>query len=119
MKEPSAIAGTVLGYVALQGDYVDDITCDPTWMGRGVGRALLAAAATVVLRNEASPVMYLDVRAENSPAVGLYKSLGFDMTLDFPGFLDWHGGLSCQAQTAAVMGALDSSIDISGLMRPL
>eukprot|EP00239_Pterosperma_sp_CCMP1384_P008267 CAMPEP_0197845520 /NCGR_PEP_ID=MMETSP1438-20131217/2441_1 /TAXON_ID=1461541 /ORGANISM="Pterosperma sp., Strain CCMP1384" /LENGTH=120 /DNA_ID=CAMNT_0043456843 /DNA_START=66 /DNA_END=424 /DNA_ORIENTATION=- len=35
-------SGALLGYVAMQGDYVDDVAVLPSMYGRSVGKALLA-----------------------------------------------------------------------------
>lgn len=55
---------------------VEKVAVDPSWQGRGVGRALMqeltAAAAQVGVE-----VLTLDLRGDNLPAAALYESFGF------------------------------------------
>lgn len=69
------------GYVATQDQpdgslYIDFLGVDPAARGRGLGRALIAAAVTRAARDGA-PSAALTVRAGNLRARALYDSLGF------------------------------------------
>ncbi|MDR3201755.1 MAG: ribosomal protein S18-alanine N-acetyltransferase [Bifidobacteriaceae bacterium] len=70
----------VVGYAgAFLGDVADIMTVgvEPSARGRGIGRALvenLLAAAGRARRSE----VFLEVRVDNEPAIGLYQSLGFE-----------------------------------------
>jgi ribosomal-protein-alanine acetyltransferase len=52
---------------------VHTIGVDRRYQGRGIGRRLL----TELLAYAAGAVVYLDVRTDNTAAIGLYRSLGF------------------------------------------
>ncbi|KKB78714.1 hypothetical protein VW35_09370 [Devosia soli] len=52
------------------------IAVDPKWRGKGVGRALLDAVFADLMLSPAKK-MFLEVDEQNSPAVRLYKKLGF------------------------------------------
>ena len=53
---------------------IHTIGVDPAYQGRGIGRAIMSR-----LLEFAGPdsVVYLEVRTDNSPAIGLYTSVGF------------------------------------------
>lgn len=75
------IAGRVIGYagVARLGrtppfEYeVHTIGVDPAYQGRGIGRLLLAD----LLDFADGGVVYLEVRTDNTPAIALYRDMGF------------------------------------------
>ena len=48
----------------------------PAWQGQGVGRGMLQVVMQQCLEREMAR-MLLEVRASNTPALGLYRSLGF------------------------------------------
>jgi ribosomal-protein-alanine N-acetyltransferase len=69
-------AGLVLARVAVDEAEILTIAVVPAARRRGLGAALLAAAlAGAGLRGAAS--MFLEVAAENTPALALYAALGF------------------------------------------
>lgn len=105
----------LVGFMAMYGSYADDVSVDPSCQGRGVAKALVCGMAAR-LQKQGEGVLSLDVRACNLPAMGLYKSLGFEVTSRrFPGFYDWHGGYHMEAATATVAAQLSADIDISAL----
>ena len=74
---PDGCVGTIQGLVddRRQGA-VQNVGVLPTYRGRGLGRALLLKALHGFLAAGALRV-YLEVTAENGPAVRLYRDLGF------------------------------------------
>lgn len=73
-------SGTICGYAGLlaigaAGD-VQTIAVDPASHGEGYGRMLMLALADEAERLEVHDV-FLEVRADNHSARGLYRSLGF------------------------------------------
>lgn len=78
--------GTIAGYVKLgrlwpieSVDHVrqiNDITVDPAFRGRGIGRGLIAAAAQQA-RSEGARKLTLRVLGHNAPARALYAACGF------------------------------------------
>ena len=109
---PAEVAGRLLGYVAMQGSYVDDIAVEPEVQGQKVASALLAGAATAVGGGSVS----LDVRAANAPAIRLYESLGFQFgDLEHPGFLDWDGGYSGGGSAREIVGHAPPNADLSAM----
>jgi len=76
-------AGTPAGYVYVQDQpledegYVDFVGVAATQRGRGVGRALLAAAVHWAVVQCGRPRVSLTVRQGHAPALGLYEGAGF------------------------------------------
>lgn len=81
------------------------IGVDPNARRSGLGRALLAQAAKDLIAAGGS-VMFLDVAADNTPALALYRSLGFQ---DISRRARYYGGTTdaivMQAPLAAIAGA--------------
>jgi len=72
-------AGRVAGVLAMQegvllGNFVSLLAVRPAASGRGVGRALMAAAAS---RTPPRRWLYVSVDADNVPALAFYRKLGF------------------------------------------
>lgn len=69
------------GYVGVSvaGPQADILTIGtaPSAQGRGLGRRLLSHAADCA-RDAGAEVLHLDVAADNTAALGLYQSFGFD-----------------------------------------
>ena len=59
--------------------YLQMVAVLPAFRGRGVGTALIEAAAERA-RSEGASRLVLDVEAENSGALALYRRLGFEIT---------------------------------------
>jgi ribosomal protein S18 acetylase RimI-like enzyme len=111
---------TVVGYLAMNGDYADDLSLDPTFHGRGIAKALICAAAQQIAERSNRPgaskkgMFSLDVRACNLPAISLYKSIGFVQSeKHYPPFYDWHGGYSMKADAAKVAAKMPSGFDVN------
>jgi len=52
---------------------IHTIGVDPAYQGKGIGRTML----TELLEYAAGGVVFLEVRTDNEPAIGLYESMGF------------------------------------------
>ncbi len=70
------IAGFAM--LRLAGDEAElmTIAVDPKWRGKGVGRALLEAGLADLLMSAARR-LFLEVAADNAPALALYRRQGF------------------------------------------
>ena len=71
--------GDVVAYaltipLGTRGD-VRQIAIEPAWRGRGVGKQLMAVVATK-LRDAGCRDWHLEVKADNAPAIALYRSVG-------------------------------------------
>ena len=64
-------AGTPVGFLGADGDFVEMLFVDPGWRGRGVGRVLMSRATEALGAREVS------VNEQNPQAVGFYERLGF------------------------------------------
>jgi ribosomal-protein-alanine N-acetyltransferase len=78
-----ALDGLVIGYAGLSvagrppdaETSVHTIGVDPAWQGRGVGTALLRAMLAIA--DELAAPVFLEVRTDNEPAIGMYEQHGF------------------------------------------
>jgi ribosomal-protein-alanine N-acetyltransferase len=75
------------------------IAVDPKWRGKGVGRALLDAVFADLMLSPARK-MFLEVDEQNTPAIRLYKGLGFSTISSRKGYYARADG---SAATALVM----------------
>jgi len=75
------------------------IAVDPKWRGKGVGKALLDAVFADLMLSPAKK-MFLEVDEQNTPAVRLYKKLGFATISSRKGYYPRPDGT---AATALVM----------------
>lgn len=66
-------AGTPVGFLGADGDFVEMLFVDPGWRGRGVGRVLMSRATEALGAREVS------VNEQNPQAVGFYEHLGFSV----------------------------------------
>lgn len=65
--------------------HVVSVAVMPEHRRRGIGKALVSEAIEAMKRYNAKQC-YLEVRASNSAAIGLYKQLGFDVTRTAHGY---------------------------------
>ena len=72
---PPVTAGFVIGQVAADVSEIISIGVDEAWQKRGMGRILFAAFERAVTRAGAKR-LFLDVAADNAPAMALYKAMG-------------------------------------------
>jgi len=114
-KETNEGRGELLGFVVMRGNnYIMDLAVAPTAQGMGLGARLIREAAKECLARldfektakeadeeqdsrEEKPLIKLHVRLYNLPARAMYLKLGFKETQRcFPGWYDWHGGISME-----------------------
>ncbi|MFT4732044.1 MAG: ribosomal-protein-alanine N-acetyltransferase [Gammaproteobacteria bacterium] len=73
---------TTVGYVLLSSvldeSTIEEITVDINERKKGIGRALIQATFTQALQMQQT-VIYLEVRFSNTPAIELYRSMGFEL----------------------------------------
>ncbi len=70
------IAGFAMLRLTLDEAELMTIAVDPRWRGRGVGRALLDAGLADLMMSPARRI-FLEVAADNAPALALYRRHGF------------------------------------------
>jgi ribosomal protein S18 acetylase RimI-like enzyme len=72
------------GLLKLEGDHAGlfAVTTAPAWRGRGLGRAVVAALLAEAKRRGATTA-YLQVTAENTPALAIYRRFGFSASHDY------------------------------------
>jgi len=70
------IVGHVVMSVAVGEAHLLNICVAPSWQGRGLGRRLLRRMLRIA-RERGTDTMFLEVRASNQGARGLYESEGF------------------------------------------
>ncbi len=73
--------GTVVGFIAVAGEWVEQLYLDPAWTGRGIGASLLAAATANM------PAARLHCFQANAGARRFYERHGFRAEA----FRDWSG----------------------------
>lgn len=85
--ESGVLAGCA-GMHAVCGEcYIDTIAVPAAFRRKGVGRAMLEALVRLAEQMHAA-FLSLEVRPSNGPAIGLYRSMGFDYIGIRPGFYD-------------------------------
>jgi ribosomal-protein-alanine N-acetyltransferase len=75
-EEDDALVGLALVSAAADEAEILTIAVDPAAQRRGVGRALMQAAAREA-RQRGAQALFLDVAADNIPARALYEGLGY------------------------------------------
>jgi putative acetyltransferase len=73
----------VIGFMRMEGNEIDSLFIAPASRGQGLGRKLLAEAASVAAKLE------VEVNAQNLQAIGFYEAMGFHVISSQP--LDHHG----------------------------
>lgn len=74
-----SVPGFILGQIAADEAEVLSIGVAPEWQSLGLGRRLIDGLARAVKRAEARR-LFLEVAADNTPALTLYSSAGFKET---------------------------------------
>lgn len=64
--------GVPLGFLAIQGDFIDRLYVDPAWHRQGIGQVLLMKARQLLPKH-----MWLYTHAENKMARAFYEKNGF------------------------------------------
>ena len=77
LEEDGRVVGYMVAYEVLDEAELLNIAIVPKERGRGLGRQLLASWLDR-LRAHGVVKVYLDVRQDNTPAIGLYESFGFE-----------------------------------------
>lgn len=72
------------GLLKLEGDHAGlfVVTTAPAWRGRGLGRTVVAALLNEARRRGAA-IAYLQVTADNAPALALYRHFGFGRSHEY------------------------------------
>jgi [ribosomal protein S18]-alanine N-acetyltransferase len=76
VRQPKVLAGFVIAQIAADEAEILSIGVAPEWQRRGVARQMLEGLARAARRAEAKR-LFLEVAADNSAAMKLYKGLGF------------------------------------------
>ncbi len=86
-----AADGSVVGYIMCRVEtrFTDDITLrmghvlsvavDRAHRRRGIGRGLMLEAEKNLVEERGVDLMYLEVRVSNTPAISLYKKIGYEI----------------------------------------
>ena len=77
--QPPEIVGFILGRLAADEAEILTLGVCKDWQRQGIGRRLVEALARAAQRADARS-LYLEVSANNAPALLLYKRLGFEET---------------------------------------
>jgi ribosomal-protein-alanine N-acetyltransferase len=77
-KENNTIIGYMLLSSVLDESTIEDITVDTQHRNKGIGRKLLDAGFTLA-REMQQQSIFLEVRCSNTPAINLYRSMGFEL----------------------------------------
>jgi ribosomal-protein-alanine N-acetyltransferase len=72
----SVIVGYCIGRIMLDEGHLFDLAIHPGYRQRGIGRQLLEDLVRGLIINKCT-VLFLEARASNTAARGLYQSLGF------------------------------------------
>lgn len=77
VREPRAVAGFVIGQIAADEAEILSIGVAPEWQRRGVARQMIEGLVRAARRAEVKR-LFLEVSADNRPALKLYSGLGFE-----------------------------------------
>nr|WP_297347780.1 ribosomal protein S18-alanine N-acetyltransferase [uncultured Glaciecola sp.] len=77
-KKNNNTVGYVLLSSVLDESTIEEITVDIDERKKGIGRKLIQATFTQALRMQ-QQFIYLEVRFSNTPAIELYRSMGFEL----------------------------------------
>jgi len=90
LEEEGEICGYFVIYTVLDESELADIAVSPKHRGKGYGKLLLAEAVRSARR---ASVMFLEAAVDNTSAVGLYESFGFEKV----GYIKDYYGQGCDA----------------------
>jgi ribosomal-protein-alanine N-acetyltransferase len=76
IRDPLAVAGFVIGQIAADEAEIISIGVAPEWQRRGIARQMVEGLVRATRRAEVSR-LFLEVAADNTAAIKLYKGLGF------------------------------------------
>lgn len=76
LREPRMLAGFILGQIAADEAEILSIGVAPEWQRRGIARSMVEGLVRAARRAEVKR-LFLEVAADNEPAIGLYESMGF------------------------------------------
>jgi len=76
VREPKALVGFVIGQIAADEAEILSVGVAPQWQRRGIARHMIEGLVRAAQRAEVRR-LYLEVAADNTPALKLYKGLGF------------------------------------------
>ncbi len=75
-RQPKAIVGFVIGQIAADEAEILSLGVAPEWQRRGVARHMIEGLVRAAQRSDVRR-LYLEVAADNMPALRLYDGLGF------------------------------------------
>lgn len=93
---PKTAVGFVMGQLAADEAEILSIGVAKDWQRKGIGRRLVDGLARAVARAEVKRV-FLEVAADNAPAVALYRRLAFTETGRRKGYYERKGGPAVDA----------------------
>ncbi len=76
VREPKTLVGFVIGQIAADEAEILSVGVAPQWQRRGIARHMIEGLVRAAQRAEVRR-LYLEVAADNTPALKLYKGLGF------------------------------------------
>ncbi len=76
VRAPKTLVGFVIGQIAADEAEILSVGVAPEWQRRGIARQMIEGLVRAAQRAEVRR-LYLEVAADNTPALKLYKGLGF------------------------------------------
>lgn len=76
VREPKALAGFVIAQIAADEAEILSVGVAPEWQRRGIARNMIEGLVRAARRAEVKR-LFLEVAADNTAAIRLYKGLGF------------------------------------------
>jgi len=77
VREPKSLAGFVIGQIAADEAEILSVGVAPEWQRRGIARNMIEGLVRAARRAEVKR-LFLEVAADNTAAIRLYKGLGFE-----------------------------------------
>jgi ribosomal-protein-alanine N-acetyltransferase len=101
VRDPRLLAGFIIGRIAADEAEILSIGVAPEWQRRGVGRKMVEGLVRAARRAEVKR-LFLEVATDNTPAVALYKGLGFKKAGMRNGYYERAGGEKADAVILAL-----------------